>query len=195
MHTKAIVSQHQPSCKSKNPKRGFSLIELLITIALASLLASFVLPSFGKFIATQQVRDASFQIRNFFTGAKVWAVKNRLPILICASSDGSQCDRDWSGQIMMIADVNQNRVFDQGIDKVLRQEQLSARHLNIHAGRNYYYYRLRNNGGLRILGDSIFVCHPKYEDIGLRVVLWRTGSYRITDKGSDGNLISCGNSV
>lgn len=185
------ISSKQRRPRQRRSKQGFSLIELLATLSLVSLISSFILPSFGKFIAAQQVRDASFQIRNFFTGAKLWVVKNRYPILICASTDASECDRNWSGNIIMVADLNRNNIYEPDIDKVLRQEQLSARHLDIRAGRNLYHYRLRNNGGLAIIGDSIFVCHPRYDDIGLRVVLWRTGSYRITDQDSDGNAISC----
>ena len=183
--------QHRPLSKLNTTVKGFSLIEALFSIAITALVASFAIPSFDRFSATLQVRDTTFQIRNFFTGAKVWAVKNHLPVLICASTDGTQCNRDWSGQLMMITDSNQNRTFDVGTDFVLRQEALGARHLNIRAGRNLTYYGIRRNGSLRILGDSIFICHPKYADLGLRVVLWRTGSYRITDKDSDGNPLSC----
>jgi len=175
-------------------KKGFTLIELLVTLALVALLSSFVVPSFGRLIATYQVKDAAIKIRRFFTGAKVWVVKNHYPVFICPSTDGTQCDRNWSGQIMMVADLNRNGVFDPDTDRVLRQEQLSARNLNIRAGRDLYYYRLRNNGGLRIIGDSIFICHPRYENISMRVVLWRTGSYRITDVDPDGNPIPCVNS-
>lgn len=54
---------------------GFTLVELLVTIAVLGIIASLAVPSFREFIAAQRVKNASFNIMATLTMARSEALK------------------------------------------------------------------------------------------------------------------------
>jgi type IV fimbrial biogenesis protein FimT len=80
--------------------RGFTLIELMVTIAVAAILLGMAVPAFNSFV--QNDRDVS-QINSLaesFNYARSEAVKRNSPngIMVCPSSDGLTCTgTPWSG--------------------------------------------------------------------------------------------------
>jgi type IV fimbrial biogenesis protein FimT len=55
--------------------RGFTLIEMMITIALAAVLLAIVAPSFRQLIANQRIKTASFDLFSALNYARSEAVK------------------------------------------------------------------------------------------------------------------------
>lgn len=56
------------------PQRGFTLIELMTTIAVLAVLTMVALPAFQSFIANQRVRNASFDLMAALTLARSQAI-------------------------------------------------------------------------------------------------------------------------
>lgn len=98
---------------SENQKKslGFSLIEVLIVIVIAALLAALAGPSF---IASTQ-RFRSLAEINSFVGdlqfARSEAVKQGLPVTLCTSSDGITCltNGNWHTGWIIFTDAASNQ--------------------------------------------------------------------------------------
>ena len=71
---------------------GFTLTELMIAIAIGGILATFALPSFRSFIASQRVKTASFDLVAALTQARSEAVKRNASISMCRTTG-----RNWQG--------------------------------------------------------------------------------------------------
>lgn len=71
--------------------RGFSLIELMITIALAGILMAVAAPSMQKMFKTNRVQTEASSFVGDLMLARTEAVKRGQNVSVCVSSDGLNC--------------------------------------------------------------------------------------------------------
>lgn len=68
---------------------GFTLVELMVTLAVAAILAVTAVPSFSSFIRNQGVKATSFELVSALTYARSEAIKRNQTVTIQAEGD------DW----------------------------------------------------------------------------------------------------
>lgn len=73
---------------------GFTLVELVITLAIAGILATIAAPSFRDFVRTQRVKSTSFELVAALTLTRSEAVKRNTNIVMTQASGGWQ--NGWS---------------------------------------------------------------------------------------------------
>lgn len=71
---------------------GFTLLELLIVIAIVGILISLAAPSFQDMMERQKIRDALNEWQSAFFFAQREAMRLKEPVRICASSNGTSCN-------------------------------------------------------------------------------------------------------
>ena len=76
----------------KPKQTGFSLLELLITVAIISILAMVAAPSFKSMMENNQTLTLANQLISAFNYARSESVKRRKPVTICArNASGTGC--------------------------------------------------------------------------------------------------------
>ncbi|AMV00841.1 pre-pilin like leader sequence [Xanthomonas citri pv. fuscans] len=99
--------------------RGFTLIELMVTIAVLAILVAIGYPSFQGVLRSNRVAAANNELIALLNLSRSEAIRNGQGGGICGSSNGSSCDGNWSGGVMAWSDTNGNGGFDAG-ETVLR---------------------------------------------------------------------------
>lgn len=70
--------------------RGFTLIELMITLVVVGILSSIAVPSFKSFMAGQRIKTSSFDMMAALTLTRSEAIKRNSPVTATPTSS------DWS---------------------------------------------------------------------------------------------------
>jgi type IV fimbrial biogenesis protein FimT len=84
---------------AKPPAPGYTIVEHLVVLALAAILAGLAVPSFRE-LRANAVRDARLEeLRSALLLARSEAVARGVPVVVCASEDGADCAGEprWSG--------------------------------------------------------------------------------------------------
>ncbi len=115
--------------------RGFSLIELLVTIAVAAIIAGLAAPSFSKMINANRVQTVSSGLQADLSYARTEAVKRGSWVTVCPSVDLATCSgaNNWQTGWIVFNDDNGSGSVDASTDKVLKVRNPTAGGITIAA--------------------------------------------------------------
>jgi len=107
--------------------RGFSLIELLVTLILAALLLRLAVPAYDDWIASLRVMQEAQHLANSMNLARSEAIKRGLRVNICKSANGLQCTpaSTWNAGWIMHVDPEANGQIESGSDLVRAWEPIA----------------------------------------------------------------------
>ena len=112
-------------------KKGFTLFELMITIAIFSIILSFALPYFHQYMASQERSKTLNILINSIRVARNTANLQRKNITICPSQDLHQCQNyQWNAGFIVFIDNNKNRRVDPN-ETIIRTEQQQLKYGNL----------------------------------------------------------------
>lgn len=94
---------------------GFTLIELMVTIALLAILIAAVAPSFRGLLLDNQAATQANAVVTSLMFARSEAIKRNAPVVMCQSDAGADCDAgNWADGWIVFADANNDAKVDPG---------------------------------------------------------------------------------
>ncbi len=109
-----MIIQHSTHRKSA----GFTLIELMVTVSLAAILASLALPIFVSFRRNSELSTITNNFIAALNSARSEAMKRNMNAMIIPKGNGS----DWSKGWIVFVDVNRNNQYNSSDIVVMQQE-------------------------------------------------------------------------
>ncbi|MEM0515952.1 GspH/FimT family pseudopilin [Pseudoalteromonas sp. YIC-827] len=105
-------------------QRGFTLIELMVTIAIAAILLGIALFNTTQMTNKEKANNFAIEFKRQVKFARAKAMTTGDPVIMCAmenpGSDGA-CAADWmTGTIIMFSDIDNNGSFEKDNDILLR---------------------------------------------------------------------------
>lgn len=101
---------------------GFTLVELMVTIAIVGILLAIGLPSFQGSMRSNRVATTTNEMLASISLARTEAIRSTRPSVLCASGDGSVCGLDWNQGWIVWVDSNGDVVRNPG-EPVVRYVQ------------------------------------------------------------------------
>ena len=71
--------------------RGFTFIEMLIVVSIGAIVLALATPSFGKMIKNNRLTSRIKSYTDTLNLARSEAIKRRISVTVCKSSDGASC--------------------------------------------------------------------------------------------------------
>ncbi|PZQ28968.1 MAG: type II secretion system protein GspH [Stenotrophomonas acidaminiphila] len=85
--------------RRRQRQRGFTLIELMVTIAVIAILSAIAAPSMVSLMNSNRLSSTAGELTAAAQLARVEAIRRNAPVRLCRSTDGTTCSNgaDWGG--------------------------------------------------------------------------------------------------
>ncbi|WOH39172.1 GspH/FimT family pseudopilin [Thalassotalea fonticola] len=138
---------------------GFSLIELMVTIAIMSSLVTIGMPSYHDLIMRYHVKTEVDKWLLALNHARQAAITSGNIITLCPSSNGFSCGKNWHDGAILFIDNNRDHQKDDNevILKVVEQSK-NQQVLTWRAFQNRNYIQFQQNGFTWNQNGTLRIC-------------------------------------
>ncbi len=132
-------------------QNGFTIIELMIAILIASILLTVAVPNFLTLIANNRITSQANELIGGLNLARSEATKRGQRVSICSSTNGTSCatSTDWATGWIVFNDSDGDGVV--AGEEILRQWEAVTGNSTLTASANFITYQ--GDGSANISGD------------------------------------------
>ncbi len=139
-------------------RRGFTLVEQIVALAVAAILVALAVPSMANLVARTAIgatRDTFFTAAHM---ARNTAILHDTHVLLCPSADGNSCSGDSNWQQGWI--VALDRDHDEQPDAGVLYSGKPGTHVRVVGSSGRRYVRFRPDGDAAGTNLTLLVCRP-----------------------------------
>ncbi len=171
-------------------QRGFSLLELLVTVLLAALLLALGVPALTESLARQRQTSEINALFHALYLARKESIRRREFVALCPSPDGRRCapGRDWSRGWLLFENTDRDEppVNDPGEALILVHQ--TGGDVRVTANRRGFSSRgIRK----RATNGTFVFCDPEGRIASRALVVSYTGRPRVASRKRDGEAYEC----
>ncbi len=170
--------------------KGFTLLELMVTVVIAGILASMAVPSFTQAIKNNRMSTQINELLATFNYARSEAIKRSSNVIVCKSNNTTatppSCGGNWQDGWVVFVNIDANTTIDTG-DTVLRVHKPSAGDTDIDfSGVVNYASSGLDSGGAR----TLTLCDSRSDGDKRGIVFSATGHGRAVEH-DESTLSNC----
>lgn len=120
-----ISGTFSPSFFSYRYKQGFTLIELMVSIAVVAILSAIALPSMSDFLVKMRVDNEISEMQRLLLTARNMAINTGRNTTICPLVNGT-CTANWKGQISVFtnnSNTTDNNKYDSASEELVKVKE------------------------------------------------------------------------
>ncbi|HEY9541050.1 MAG TPA: GspH/FimT family pseudopilin [Luteimonas sp.] len=130
--------QRSPTIAGPSAMRGFTLVELMVTLAVLTIIAIIATPSFANLIRGNRLASSANEMVALLQTARSAAISNRASSAVCPSSDGVNCAASLGNR--WIAVMTKNGVSTVLRDSTMHSSILLKASANLSGGSNKFTF-------------------------------------------------------
>ena len=113
---------------SKQRIKGFTFIELIITLSIIAILTAYGIPNYRTFKQNQIMTQEINRLSSTISFARSQSIVIGEHVILCATESFITCDGDsqWHLGWMVFTDTNRNRIFDANDRMLLNEDSMST---------------------------------------------------------------------
>ncbi len=114
----------------KRAPKGFTLLELMVVLAIAGVLAAIAIPAMGNFMRNSRITSAANDVMAALHFTRSEAIKRRQPVTLCTSANAQAATPACANSPFLtgwiaFVDLNQSGGVDAGEDVLLQHEAMN----------------------------------------------------------------------
>jgi len=184
----------KPPTPSRHHPRGFTLLELMITVAIMAILLAIGIPSFTGLMHSNRLTSSTNEFIAGLYTARTEAVKQSHRVTMCKSTNGASCiaTGTWEQGWIVFSDQDHDATVDTG-DTVLRASGVAPTGITILGNGNVAnYVSFASDGTAKLTTNAlqlgtvrVCIASNLVKENARDIVLSATGRF-ITEKKSVG---------
>jgi type IV fimbrial biogenesis protein FimT len=185
-----------PQTSTRRTSRGFTLLELLMVVAIGAIVLAIGIPSFMDLIARNRVTTQVNELIANLQVARSEAVKRRVRVTLCPDSSGDAENPDcleqdeWHTGYILFADEDGDG--EPAAAELLRIVEGSENApVTITGNHNGNQITFDAEGASRGNPGTFTVCDGSERAPAKAVIVSRTGRPRVSDTDGEGNALVC----
>ena len=181
-HITAFVGKKMPSVAHRHNHHGFTLIELMVTLAVIAIILAIAVPNMRTLIQNGRLSTQSNDFISDITFARSEAIKRGNNVVICPATVATACSggSNWENGRLIFVDANNDSAWGVGDIPLRFRESLGGANTQRAAGGLLTFDRR----GLLVAGSptSFRLCDERLVAYGRVITLTTTGQVRVEPK-------------
>lgn len=174
--------------------RGLTVIEMLVTLAVAAVLTAIALPAWSIVAERARITGTANGLLAQLYYARNEAVSRHASVSLCPSDDGVSCSGDptgWQAGYLVFVDDNNSRSREPG-EPILRRIDTADAGIRLHSTGGRPAIRFLPDGAAWGTNTTFSTCVADRSPHNRAVILLGTGRARVDDVRPDGGAVVCG---